>query len=146
MRIDVHRGEDVPPIASLADVADREGLALVRRTIDEWESGANRFDEWGACFALGVDGSTVVGMCGVNRDPYLDDPTVARLRHLYVVPRSRRSGVGSALVRWSVDRSRPYFDRIRLRTFDAGANAFYRTIGFVATAEGDATHELVLRH
>ena len=133
---------DLPPLESLRTAAESEGLGFVSRTTLEWVEGANRFDRPGEAFFLAQEDSTVVGMCGLNVDPYLDEPDVGRLRHLYVLESRRRGGVGSRLVDECLGIGRASFQRVRLRTMDPGASAFYEALGFARTGEPDATHTL----
>jgi N-acetylglutamate synthase-like GNAT family acetyltransferase len=79
-------------------------------------------------------------MCGLNVDPYVDDSTVGRLRHLYVHPDHRRRGVAAALVDRCLVDAGETFARVRLRTSSPVADAFYRSIGFEAIDDEDATH------
>ncbi len=136
-------GPDTPAIRDLADRAAEEGFAFLHRTLDEWDSGANRFDKIGESFhiASGVNGP--VGVCGINVDPYADDPTLGRLRHLYVLPEHRRTGVASRLVHVCLATPTP-FTRVRLTTTNGQADLFYRTIGFQPTSEPGATHTMAI--
>jgi len=68
-----------------------------------------------------------------------------RLRHLYVRPAWRRQGVGKALVEEVLGSARSSFSRVRLRTDDAAAGAFYAALGFAASTEPNATHVYVFR-
>ena len=85
-------------LAELAREASSDGFSFVARLINEWKSGANRFDQPGERLLGAVVSGEVVGVCGINRDPYLKDEAVGRLRHLYVKKAARGSGVGSVLV------------------------------------------------
>ena len=40
--------------------------------------------------AMVLSEGRLVGVCGLNVDPYLDDPSVGRVRHLYVLVAARR--------------------------------------------------------
>ena len=69
-----------PPDLSLDRLADllieseASGYQLIRRVVNEWESGDNRFSRRGeALFAAESDGR-IVGVCGLNIDPHLDNP------------------------------------------------------------------------
>ncbi len=113
--------------------------------MDDWRTGTNAFDGPSELFYLAWVGYSVVGMCGLNEDPFLEPGSrVGRLRHLYVAPASRRRGVGSALVAACLSSATDSFVRIRLRTLDADADTFYRSIGFIRVDEPNATHSLVL--
>lgn len=136
------------PADRLADlVAESEGfqLQLVRRLVDEWASGANRFDRPGeALFSAEISGR-VVGVCGLNVDCYTTAPRTGRVRHLYVLMDRRRQGIGTRLVREVIAAARGNFDRLRLRTDNPQAAAFYAQLGFQPTlGEPDCTHFLEL--
>ena len=133
--------EDVGP---LLRVSRGEGHDLVERLVDDWEDGSNRFDRPGEVALEALLGSRLVGVGGLNQDPYLDDPTVGRIRHVYVSPDARGLGVGRVLVMTLVERARGRFSRVRLRAGPAGASGFYLRLGFEETPdEPDATHQLV---
>ena len=137
-------GDAAPPVDALAEAASAEGHRFVERTLTEWALGHNRFDGTGEGLFLASADGMVIGMAGVNVDPYVIDPSVARLRHLYVIPTHRRRGVASALVDRCIDLARGSFAVLRLRTYDPEAAAFYSMLGFEATSEADATHAMVL--
>lgn len=127
-------------LVRLAHESRTEGFGLLDRLVRDWTSGENRFDRAGEAFFAARLGGRLVGVCGVNRDPYLDDPVVGRLRHLYVTPDRRRHGVGASLVAEALDHAGAHFRRVRLRSGEAGE--FYERLGFVRSSEPDATHEI----
>lgn len=106
--------------------------------------GAALFGAWEA--------AQLAGVVGWMPDPYLRglgepqrcNQTVGRVRHLYVLPRARHSGVGSALLAALTDEARRHYRVLRLRTDNPAAATFYETLGFTATAEVDATHRRLL--
>jgi GNAT superfamily N-acetyltransferase len=121
--------------------SEQHGLAFVRRLADEWTDGTNRFDRPGEALFVNRIAGRIVGVCGLNVDPYTAEPNVGRVRHLYVLSPYRRLGVGRALVSDVVDAARGRFRRLRLRTGDPGAAHFYETLGFRPEAHlGDCTH------
>ena len=132
-----------PAIGALVDAADEEGHPFVRRTLDEWAAGENRFDRPNEAFFLAELNGEVVGTCGINRDHHVDDPTVGRLRHLYVHPTQRGTGLGADLVARCLDHAVGRFHLVRLRTPGAAADRFYDNLGFDRSASDTATHELV---
>ena len=119
----------------------REGFRFIDRLCEEWASGANRFDAPGETLFLAIDDGQVVGVCGLNRDPYADDILIGRVRRLYVLPSHRRSGVGRALLESVIAHARDHFDTLRVRTEAAGD--FYTARGFRRDVSGaEATHVL----
>lgn len=130
-------------IGPLLEEAETEGHDLVRRLVDDWADGSNRFDRSGEVALAARAGNRLVGVGGLNRDPYLGDPTVGRIRHVYVSPDMRGRGVGRYLVTALVDHARTTFKRVRLRS--TGAPDFYLALGFEETkTEPDATHVMEL--
>lgn|SRR5262245_22379601 len=139
------RGEELPAeLDGLVRGSEAEGLRFLKRLRDEWESGANRFQGRGEVLMLAQDRTRLVGVCGLNRDPFTSEPGVARLRHLYVARTHRREGVGTVLVQRCVEHARHDFHRIRLRAASAAAGRFFLARGFEASLESDATHTLGL--
>lgn len=105
-------------------------MRLVRRLVDEWATGANRFDRLGeGLFGAWVDGQ-LVGVCGLNVDPYTGEARVGRVRHLYVLSPFRRRGVGRRLIAEVVAAARGPFDTLRLRTQNPEAARLYEALGF----------------
>lgn len=130
-------------IGPLLKAAETEGHDLVRRLVDDWVDGSNRFDRKGEVALAAWADSRLVAVGGLNRDPYLDSATVGRIRHVYVSPDMRGRGVGRLLVSALVDHARTTFKRVRLRS--KGAPDFYLALGFEETdAEPDATHVMEL--
>jgi GNAT superfamily N-acetyltransferase len=133
-------------ISTLLAVSRGEGHNLVERLVDEWDDGSNRFDRAGEIALEARFGPRLVGVGGLNRDPYIDDSQVGRIRHLYVTPDVRGMGVGRALVIALVDHARESFERVRLRAGADDARGFYLRLGFEETPdEEDSTHQIRLR-
>lgn len=149
----------------LLEQSQGEGHQHLRRLADDWSSGANRFDrENEALFvAISVDRNSTpfttgagktsagtserrwAGIVGLNIDPYLQDPTVGRLRRLYVAPEFRRHGIGRQLVLRVIEHARGRFKRLVLRTTPA-AITFYEQIGFAPAPNATHyTHSLLLQ-
>ncbi len=132
----------IEEIEPLAVEAEKEGHHFMRRLCEEWISGSNRFDHPGEVF-LGVFASgQLVGVGGINRDPYANADRIGRLRHVYVLAATRGLGVGSILVERLVSEAAKTFDVIRLRTTSAKAATFYERLGFNKTCEEAASHRL----
>ena len=121
--------------------SSREGFRFIERLCEEWASGTNRFNAPGEALFVAVANGQVVGICGLNRDPYACDPRIGRVRRLYVAPAQRRHGVGRALLETVVTHARRHFRLLRVRS--EAASEFYATQGFrrVASSE-EVTHVL----
>ena len=135
----------IDQLRALVTEADATGFHALSRLLSEWQSGLNRFDQQGEALFIATDDRRVVGVCGLNRDPYLNDPTVGRIRHLYVAVDHRWRGIGTQLVSAVMSSARGHFARLRLRTDSPEADRFYRSLGFKpVTGEPACSHQLVL--
>ena len=138
--------EDLPddfgdPIA----LSLREDFYAMQRMRDDWDAGTNRFDRRGEILLEARAGARLVGISGLNRDPYAQSSDVGRRRHLYVDPEFRRRGVGRSLVLKIAECASRSFVRLRLRTLRADADLFYVALGFLRVAcETEVTHEMAL--
>jgi len=106
------------------------GFLAVQRLADEWASGANRFNRNGEALFIAKRDNCIIGVCGLNIDPYATNSATGRVRHLYVMLEHRRRGIGRVLVERVVDEASLNFDRLHLRTHSDVADRFYRAIGF----------------
>lgn len=127
----------------LSDEAWSDGYAYVERMIQDWKSGANRFDGPGERLVGAFDEDKLIGFCGLNRDPYTSE-NAGRIRHLYVSLDHRHRGIARALVARTLDGTASLFSRIRLRATPA-SRSFYELLGFEPVDEPEATHALRLR-
>jgi GNAT superfamily N-acetyltransferase len=134
---------DLPALRELRVESRQEGFKFMERLCEEWASGANRFDAPGEALFLALANDHVIGICGLNRDPYTPDPHTGRIRRLYVLPAHRRNGVGQALLEAVIAHARGHFNQLRVRTDNA--RAFYTTRGFRPDpSDTQATHVLEL--
>jgi GNAT superfamily N-acetyltransferase len=131
VEVNIERLADLPAsLVALVAESEQRGYQFVRRLADEWATGANRFDKPGeALFGAWVAGR-LLGVCGLNIDPYVADERIGRIRHLYVLEEFRRHGIGRRLVEAVVEAARGRFTVLRLRTESALAAAFYEKLGF----------------
>src|SRR4051812_42990549 len=100
---------EVSDLENLTAESLGEGFGFVERLRDEWDSGVNRFSAPGEALFLAILGGRVVGVCGLNRDPYVREHHIGRVRRLYVAQSHRRQGVGRALLEAVLTYARPHF-------------------------------------
>jgi GNAT superfamily N-acetyltransferase len=139
------RSLPIDRLRTVVTEADATGFRGLVRLVEGWRSGHNQFNQPGEALFIAHDSERVVGVCGLNRDPYLGDPTAGRIRHLYVAVDHRRKGIGTQLANAVIATARGHFARLRLRTDSPIADVFYRSLGFVpVTGEPACSHELLL--
>ena len=120
-----------PFLEEFIQESSKEGLSFLKRFKAQYISGDNRFEAEGEGFFFYLQGDQLVAVCGVNIDPYLDDPEVCRLRHLYVHPQFRKNGIGKKLTMHCIEFAKTNFQLMTLRTFDENASDFYKAVGFL---------------
>ena len=141
--MDIRRLHEIPEsVHSLAEIASAEGHNNVLTLLQEYESGLNRFNKPGEALFAAYENGRIVGIGGVNVDPYETAEEVARVRRLYVIPEARRRGVASRLM-WHIEAvaARQHFRRIQLFTASSAAGDFYQRLGYSATTRHKVSHE-----
>jgi GNAT superfamily N-acetyltransferase len=145
--IAIVRIRDLSPdrFAELLAESEQAGFRFVRRLVEEWQSGSNRFARPGEALFAAVSDGRVVGICGLNVDPYASCPSVGRVRRLYVLSAFRRQGVGRRLVQEVIAACSGCFRSLRLRTETAEASRLYSALGFQeCVSVPDCTHVMEL--
>ena len=117
-------------LAAVVAESEQSGFRFLHRLVTEWETGRNRFAHRGEVLLAARLDSCVVGVCGLTVDPHASEASVGRIRHLYVLARHRRRGIGQRLMTEVITVARPYFARLRLRTDSPEAARFYERLGF----------------
>jgi len=131
--------------SALLNESMRFQLNMLHRLQTNWLSGHNRFEAAGEKL-LGVfcDG-LLIGICGLNRDPYVLQPRTGRIRHLYVSLKWRRMNTGRLLLNSVIQDAGRYFDCLNTNA-PCSAFAFYERAGFVrAVGISNVTHQLFLQ-
>ena len=147
-KVSINPVHDLPSdqLAYLVAESEAAGFRFLRRLVDDWESGSNRFAQPGEALFAASFGGRIIGVCGLNSDPYECIGRVGRVRHLYVAAEFRRQGIGGLLVATVVQTARGTFDQLRLRTDSQPASQFYEAFGFRRCGgEPSCTHTLELR-
>lgn len=118
-------------LAEILEESQALGYGMIERLIRNWSCGENNFGkENEAFFSYEIEGR-VVGVGGVNEEPYLKIKEYGRMRHLYVLMGWRRKGVGGAIVDATIDFARTHYTLMTLMTpNDGSADAFYEAKGF----------------
>ncbi|MEZ6054602.1 MAG: GNAT family N-acetyltransferase [Planctomycetaceae bacterium] len=117
--------------------SEQQGFEFLRRLIDDWSSGTNRFDQSGEALLVANHGRRIVGVCGLNIDPYAGSSTIGRVRHLYVLHAFRRQRIGTKLVETVISLAQGTFSSLHLYTATKEAGRFYTALGFSETNRFD---------
>ena len=117
-------------IRELAKIASVDGHQNIETLVNEFDSGVNRFNKPGEALFGAYDAPSILGIGGINIDPYYGLPTVARVRRLFVKPDARRRGVATALMLQIEEIGRRYFSKLQLLTNSQTASRFYINLGY----------------
>jgi GNAT superfamily N-acetyltransferase len=129
-----------PGIEQLHTEARKEGYNFIDTLVEEWTTGANRFEALGEILYGHLDNDLLVAVGGLTIDPFDAPPNTGRIRRVYVRSAWRNKGVGRALVSALVEHAEKNFDRVRLRAENADAARLYESMGFVPIDDPAATH------
>ena len=129
----------------LEDSRNQE-IVFVDLLVNEWIAKINCFNQEGEVLLIAKDDDRVVGLCGLNIDPYHRGSGLGRVRHLYVLSTKRRQGIGSQLIQQIIQQAKSHFELLNLRTNNAEADKFYLAQGFQRSyARPECTHILKLK-
>jgi len=119
--------DDLP---ELATKARNEGFRFLDRLAQEFADGKNTFAKTGEALFEVRDEGRLVGVGGLNIDPYGGDCTAGRVRRLYVDPDHRGNGIGKILMGAIEDVARDSFSELRLLTDTTIGARFYDRLGY----------------
>ncbi|MGM1048054.1 MAG: GNAT family N-acetyltransferase [Bacillota bacterium] len=121
-----------------------EGFRHINRLINDYITGINRFqNEDEALFECRVQ-NRVIGICGLNRDPYSEE-VIGRVRRLYVLKEFRRYGIGRRLTEEVINTAKSHYRKLVLKTDNPNASEFYKALGFKEVMDDEkVTHYLEL--
>ena len=133
---------DAPGFAALRIESLEQHFNMLRRLAENWQSGKNRFNAPGEKLLGAFLNGKLVGVCGLNRDPFSQQPRAGRIRHLYVSEKCRGLGIGKQLLTVVMADASIWFDFLNTHAPDA-AYGFYRRAGFTLVSdEPRVTHRL----
>ncbi|MDD9900332.1 MAG: GNAT family N-acetyltransferase [Alphaproteobacteria bacterium] len=121
--------------ADLRDDSVQGGHKFLQKLEGAWQSGGNRFNKSGECLLAVDDGGVFAAIGGINIDPYLNNPDMGRIRHLYVHSGFRRRGLASAILTALEKHAVLHFTQLTLRTHSPEAGLFYEALGFHAVRD-----------
>ena len=134
MELIIKEAEQLPAqIETLLKLANKEGVNVVQRLIDEYASGQNQFKDEGEFLLIAYDGDKLIGCGGLNQqwgDAGVED-RIGRVRRFYVHPKYRQYGVGKALLQHLEKQAKPFYSALCLNTEQKGAAGFYQKHNYV---------------
>lgn len=131
-------------ITHLIEASLTEGFNFLARLMEKWESGENRFEKPNErLYQIEVEGE-IIGIGGINNDPYCNNNKHGRIRHLYIHPNHRGKGLGKKIVQTIIVDFRGSYEKFTLRTKREKASKFYEAIGFMRVYDSETnTHEML---
>ncbi|MGU3371455.1 GNAT family N-acetyltransferase [Bacillus mycoides] len=118
-------------INHLIQESTKEGFNFLIKLINEYESKRNTFSKTGECLYGIFRGDTLIGIGGLNQDPYTKDNKIGRLRRFYISKDYRRIGLGKLLLKKLLSRAEKYFHVVVLHSDTKQGDEFYSANGFV---------------
>lgn len=147
VEVTIRKIEELEPeeMAELVAESQQDGFDFVKRLLDEYTSGSNRFDKPGEVLFGAYDQNILVGIGGLNQDAGTASRDIGRVRRVYVTRQYRRFGIGRMLLENIIREARPHYQELVLRTNNPLADEFYRSLGFRAEARyTNTTHYIEL--
>jgi GNAT superfamily N-acetyltransferase len=130
-----------PQAAPLLSEAVAGGFSWIARLEQAWRE--RPFLGTGEGLFLANEGSALLGIAAITRDPYLNNPAIGRLRFVYVREAARGRGLGDQLVEHCLALAAGNWQTLRLHTENETAARIYERRGFLrSTADPHATHLL----
>ncbi|MEM8718049.1 MAG: GNAT family N-acetyltransferase [Cyanobacteria bacterium P01_G01_bin.39] len=109
-------------INHLVEESLSQGFQFVSRLVREYNAGLNCFNKSGEMLLKASARGRIIGICGLNLDPYLKDSKIGRLRHLYVESAWRKQGVGLLLVTQLIHEAKQHYELLTLRADTSAAD------------------------
>jgi len=108
-----------------------EGFRFLIKLISEYENKINTFSKTGECLYGIFQGERLIGIGGLNEDPYTENNKIGRVRRFYIAKEYRRKGLGSLLLVRVLSDAKKHFNIVVLHTDTEQGDKFYTSSGFV---------------
>lgn len=115
----------------LVQESKEEGVKFLKKLINEYENELNTFNKSGECLYGIFQGEKLIGIGGLNADPYTENNKIGRLRRFYIAKDYRRIGLGKLLLNKLLSHAEKYFKVVVLHTDTKQGDEFYTANGFV---------------
>ncbi|MDX7986490.1 GNAT family N-acetyltransferase [Xenorhabdus sp. 12] len=136
---------DTAGFLELVDESIHFKFNMLSRLHDNWHNGSNHFDAPGEKLLGAFYDGTLIGICGLNNDPYELQARTGRIRHLYVGSNYRKMNIGTNLLNAIIEGTGQHFDFLNTNA-PRSAFSFYERIGFIRlNGINKVTHRLFLQ-
>ncbi|PGD59224.1 GNAT family N-acetyltransferase [Bacillus wiedmannii] len=115
----------------LVQESKEEGFNFLIKLKSEYENKINIFNKTGECLYGIFQGEKLIGIGGLNKDPYTENNKIGRLRRFYISKHYRRKGLGNLLLNRLLLHAEKYFKVVVLHTDTKQGDVFYNANGFV---------------
>ncbi|MFX1681637.1 GNAT family N-acetyltransferase [Mitsuaria sp. CC2] len=117
--------------APLLAASESEGRQMLRRLMDEWRSGANRYEQPGESLWAWIDAhGQVIAVGGLNVEPPPGRAGTGRMRRFYVHPDWRGHGLAKRLVNAVLASAQGHFSRLHVNCEGDDSATFWTRCGF----------------
>ncbi|MBE7150976.1 GNAT family N-acetyltransferase [Bacillus mycoides] len=127
----------------LVQESKEDGFNFLIKLINEYESKRNTFSKTGECLYGIFRGDMLIGIGGLNQDPYTKDNKVSRLRRFYISKDFRRMGLGKLLLKKLLRHAEKYFHVVVLHSDTKQGDEFYSANGFVKSGNYKGSSHLI---
>ncbi|MQR87641.1 GNAT family N-acetyltransferase [Bacillus megaterium] len=134
-------------IKELLIESQEAGFFFLTKLVAEYKNGQNVFNKTGERL-WGVYGkkNKLIGVAGLNQNPYSQYANAGRVRRFYVSAQFRRKGIGKQLLKEIIHYAENYYDSLVLYTDTDKAKLFYEQNGFKRVYnQHKITHEYSLK-
>ncbi|MBO1625650.1 GNAT family N-acetyltransferase [Bacillus arachidis] len=132
-------------IIHLIEESRKEGFNFLLKLINEYKNKTNTFSKRGECLYGIFQGDALIGIGGINQDPYAKVKAIGRLRRFYISKECRRKGLGNLLLKRILSDAKEHFQIVVLYTDTKQASQFYISNGFMKSERYQgSTHYLRL--
>lgn len=115
----------------LVQESKEEGFNFLIKLKSEYKNKTNTFNKTGECLYGIFQEEKLIGIGGLNEDPYSENNKIGRLRRFYISKDYRRIGLGNLLLKQLLSHAEKYFKVVVLHTDTKQGDTFYIANGFV---------------
>ncbi|MFD5259927.1 GNAT family N-acetyltransferase [Bacillus wiedmannii] len=129
----------------LVQESKEEGFNFLIKLKSDYENKINTFNKTGECLYGIFQVERLIGIGGLNEDPFTENNKIGRVRRFYIAKEYRRKGLGGLLLVRILNDAKKYFNIVVLHTDTEQGDKFYTSSGFVkGTKYVGASHYLNL--